>query len=810
MKKFTFHIYLTLMLLITFCHTPIISQPSVSGTVEGTVQDSTSGTPMGYANVVIFTESDSTQITGTITDSTGYFELENIPTGQYYLRANFIGYNRTYISDIEISSDNPSPNVGVIALPQATLQSDEVVVQGEQPAVTYEVDRKVVDVSKMETSFAGNASDILENLPSVTVDIEGNVSLRGSQSFTVLIDGRPTVLDAQQALQQIPASTIADIELITNPSAKYDPEGTAGIINIITKENALYGMSGLVNANGGLNDKYGGEATVNYRNDQYTATIGADHNRRLYDGDSIQRSRTSFQGTTSFTEADGTSNRGRISSGLRAAIDYNLTEDDIFTVQARVGRWGFESDERQFYEEWTASSPNDRNLYTSLTDSYYRSTYYALNFDYLRKFQGEGHELNTELQLSYDTSESRTTDELRQNPTTISDGRMTSEAGPENEVEFEMEYTLPFTEESRFEAGIEGEIESSEETVQYFTYNTDQSDYIEQPQYENDVAYGQREISSFALYQGKLGDLGYQAGIRGEYTFRDISLIGGDQVNSINRFDYFPTFHMSYEISGIQQAMASYSRRIDRPRGYWLEPFNTREDAYNIRAGNPGLIPEYIDSYELGYQTEVFGSVFSAEGYYRVNHNKIERIQSVYAENVTLHRPENIGTDYSFGTDLSYRIDLFDFWQMNLMGNVYHYRIEGQLGGQNFDRESYNWNARINNSIDLWENGSMQLQGNYRSPSVSAQGDREGYFVTDLSFRQDFLDRSLSAILQVRDVFGTREREYVSEGQDFYRYEYQDREAPVIMMTLRLNINNFDEQQQGGQNGGGMGGGGEF
>jgi hypothetical protein len=142
------------------------------------------------------------------------------------------------------------------------------------------------------------------------------------------------------------------------------------------------------------------------------------------------------------------------------------------------------------------------------------------------------------------------------------------------------------------------------------------------------------------------------------------------------------------------------------------------------------------------------------------------------------------------------------------MGNVYHYRIEGQLGDQNFDRESFNWNARINNSIDLWEDGSMQLQGNYRSPSVSAQGEREGYFVTDLSFRQDFLDRSLSAILQVRDLFGTREREYISQGQDFYRYQYQDREAPVIMMTLRLNINNFEEQQQGGQGGGGFDGGG--
>ncbi len=329
--------------------TSLFAQPqqrgsgSFSGTIEGVVMDSTSQQLMEYVNVVLYTAEDSSQVTGTITNARGHFQLNGLNPGSYLLAANFIGYNKTFINDLQITPRNREIRVDSLSLSQASIQSNEsVVVEGDRPPVSYEIDRKVVDVASMETAAAGNAADVLENVPLVTVDIEGNVSLRGSGSFTVLIDGRPTVLDAQDALQQIPASTIDDIEIITNPSAKYDPEGTAGIINIVTKKNALQGISGLVNANGGLNDKYGGESLLEYRNDKYTATFGVDYNRRIYDGEQIQRRQTTYEGTTAFTNSTGTSSRGRLSSGVRAALDYNLTPNDIIGVRGRIGRWGFQ------------------------------------------------------------------------------------------------------------------------------------------------------------------------------------------------------------------------------------------------------------------------------------------------------------------------------------------------------------------------------------------------------------------------------------------------------------------------------------
>jgi len=782
-----------------------------SGTIEGVVMDSTSQQPMEYVNVVLYASEDSAQVTGTITNNHGRFHLNDLSPGNYFLAANFIGYSKTHIGDLQITPRNRNIRLDSLSLSQASIQSNEsVVVEGDRPPVSYEIDRKVVDVSSMETAAAGNAADVLENVPSVTVDIEGNVSLRGSGSFTVLIDGRPTVLDAQDALQQIPASTIDDIEIITNPSAKYDPEGTAGIINIVTKKNALQGISGLVNANGGLNDKYGGESLLEYRTDKYTATFSADYNRRIYDGEQIQRRRTTYGGTTAFTNSTGTSSWGRLSSGVRAALDYNLTPNDIIGVRGRIGQWGFLSDQRQIYREWTSAAPSP-DTYTSITDRSLESIYYALNMDYQKKFQREGHELLAELQYRYRDGEEQTTDELRAVVNQITEGRRTTETGPEGEVEMELEYTLPFSETNKFEAGLESELEQADEFTDYSIYNTEQNAYVYQPKYSNDISHAQREASVYSLYSGELASLGYQFGIRGEYTFRDIVLPNDGQTFSIDRWDYFPTLHASYDLPGIPELMASYSRRIDRPRSWYLEPFVTWMDAYNVRSGNPALVPEYIDSYELGYQTNLFGLVSATtEAYYRVSHNKIDRIQTVYQENVTLHKPENVGTDYSFGADLMFRFDVTDFWNMNLMGNMYHYRIEGVIQDNAFSRESYNWNARIRNSLNLWKNGRVQFDGRYRSPTVSAQGQREGYFMTDMSVRQDFMDKKLTGILQIRDVLGTGDRESISEGADFYWYSYRDRESPIVMLTLRLNINNFRDQQRDRQQGGGgydMGGG---
>src|SRR3972149_8794145 len=269
------------------------------GTITGKVLDSLSHEPIEYANVVIISTRDSSVITGAVTNKEGIFNITGVRPGKLIAEVRFIGY---YDKRFEIGLKPGSMSVDFeeIFLNPAAINLDDVVVEGERSPVSYQIDKKVIDVSQMPIVISGNAADLLENVPSVTVDIEGNVSLRGSSNFTVLIDGRPSVLDAQDALQQIAASTIDKIEIITNPSAKYDPEGTAGIINIILKKSKNSGWSGIANANAGLNEKYGGDFLFEYKNQSYKTTFSLDYNRRFFPGNSLEENTYFRENNTSF------------------------------------------------------------------------------------------------------------------------------------------------------------------------------------------------------------------------------------------------------------------------------------------------------------------------------------------------------------------------------------------------------------------------------------------------------------------------------------------------------------------------------
>jgi outer membrane receptor protein involved in Fe transport len=308
-------------------------------------------------------------------------------------------------------------------------------------------------------------------------------------------------------------------------------------------------------------------------------------------------------------------------------------------------------------------------------------------------------------------------------------------------------------------------------------------------------------MSIYTIYSNMFGNLGYQLGLREEYTYRNIEIPDRNNQFKIDKWDYFPSFHLSYKFPTGQQLMASYSRRIQRPRGWSLEPFETWIDANTIRKGNPSLLPEYIDSYELGIQT-FFGTVsFSSEFYYRINNNRIENVSSVYSENVTLQTFDNVGKDYSLGNEILINTDLFEFWNINLMGNIYDYRMKGILYNEAINRSSFNWRSRLNNVFKL---GLFQIQLNvqYNSPSISSQGRREGFFTTDAALRTDVLNKKLSLILQVRDLFKTGKNEFTTQTPDFYSYSYFKREAPMVMLTMKLSLNNYKQQreQQGEEN----------
>jgi outer membrane cobalamin receptor len=772
-------------------------QQRMGGTITGKVIEAGTKQPIEYANIIIFRTGDSTQVTGTISDAEGMFNLSPVPPGSYYVNIQFIGFDRETRENISVNRNNLNIDLGTIELHSGAINLDNVVVEGERNPISYQIDKKVIDVNQIPVAMSGTAADVLENVPSVTVDIEGNVSLRGSQNFTVLVDGRPSVLDAQDILQQIPAGTIDNIEIITNPSAKYDPEGSSGIINIIMKKTRQAGFGGIANLNAGLNNKYGGDALFEYRYDGISTNLGLDYNNRTSPGTSREERSTTVNNITSYTNRTGESNRGRRMMGLRGGLEYRLTDSDVLAFTGRFGDREMRSSSFQDHYQWDQLNPQ-QNYFRNNSRFERGGFFYALSLNYIKAFEGKGHQLMSEISFRKNKSDENSLTELYTEGN-LFDGKKSTEAGPSSDIEGRIEYILPIGQTSRFEAGYQGESDYSEDETGY--YQSDLAgNYIYFPEFSHSTISDEQEHAVYSTYSGESGNFGYQAGLRGEYTYRSIKV---DTFNPfvIDEFDFFPGIHTSYKLSEGNQLMASYTRRIQRPRGWQLEPFDTWSDANNIRRGNPSLSPENIDSYELGVNT-FFGLLsVSTEVYYRIVHNKIEHLRSAFADNVTLTSFGNIGKDYSLGSEIMLNYGFGKFWEIRLMGNLYNYRIEGVIFNEEFSRESFNWNSRFNNNFRF---GDTQFQVNfsYNSPSVSAQGRSEGFLSTDLAVRHDILNRALSLTLQVRNLFGAK-YEQTSSGPDFYAYNYHQRESPMVMFNLRFNINNFrnnDQRNREGEN----------
>jgi outer membrane cobalamin receptor len=779
------------MFLFSIVLTPILSAQqrqfqNEGGIILGRVFDYATKAPIEYANIVLFTPKDSSLVTGTVSDSTGKFIINKIPPGQYYLDCRFIGFDNQRF-DIVISPEKITNDLGNIFLRPSIFKLEDVVVEGDRSPVTYQIDKKVIDVNKMQTVISGNAADVLQNVPSITTDIEGNISLRGNPNFTVLIDGRPSVIGAQDALQQIPASSIEKIEIITNPSAKYDPEGASGIINILLKKNQNLGLSGIINANAGLKNKYGGDFLFEYKTTDYNLNFGMDYNRRFSPGTSSEEKRFITDNSTSYLNSTGDMEWERISFGIRGGIEFLLGEMDYINIAGRYGKREGPRNSILDYTQWSQTDPQ-KLFYESNNLDQRSGNHNSFNFTYLHKFNAQGHEIKSELDLGYDDgNESNITQQFSDGSQTS--GKKTTEVGPSKEIEGKLEYTLPLSETSKFEAGYQGQAEITNDRNELYEYNPQTQVYEFQSLYSNSINYKNSDHAFYSIYADNYFGIGLQGGLRTEYTYRTVT--SNNQVSSLNRWDLFPSFHSSYKLNEGTQIMASYTRRIQRPHGWSLEPYLTWIDANNVRQGNPSLEPEFIDSYETGIQTYIGKISISADLYYRITHNKVEQIRSVYQENVTLNSVENVGTDYSLGSEFMMIVDPFGFWNVNLMANLYDYKIEGMIYNEDFLRKSFSWNTRFNNVFRLGTSTQMQLNLNYGGPRVSSQGKYEGSFAADISVKHDLFDKKLSLILQVRDLFRTAKYESISQGPDFYTYNYMKRESPVVMLTIRIIFNNY-------------------
>ncbi|QIA06740.1 outer membrane beta-barrel family protein [Draconibacterium halophilum] len=789
------------------------------GRITGMIVDKKSEAPMEFANIAVYNETDSTLVTGGITNDKGVFEIENLDYGNYYLVANFIGFDEKNVVDIKLERANRVHDIGEINLAPSTVAIGEVNVVADKAAVEYKLDKKVVNVSQVISAIGGTAVDVLENTPSVQVDIEGNVSLRGSGNFTVLIDGRPSVLSGSDALRQIPSSAIENIEIITNPSAKYEPDGAAGIINLVMKKNSMNGLNGIVNASVGTGEKYRGDFMLNYRFEKLNLFFGADWSDEINNGNMALERETFYNDTTEFLEMGGDRKWIRGGHRFKGGADFYLGNATTLTLSGETGTSERGSEGGGRTENYTVPASE---LIRSISEetSERNNDFYTLNMNFQHKFDDKGHRLEA---TAFYSDETGTDNEIEAeiladenfNPgEEYLSNVSTLETEDEQDLRLKLDYTYPFSEDGRFEAGYQGRLESEIESLEFRDFDQASGSWIINDEYSSTTDF-QRDIHAvYSTYSNKIGEFAYMAGLRGELTAREIQNTSADNVSSLNRFDLFPTAHFSYPVAKTADATASYSRRINRPSGRDLDPTPNYYNRYTIRFGNPDLEPEYTNSYELGVMKR-FGetrSFISADLFRRVTNNKIDRFQELGDDGITYLYTDNFDKDYSTGLEVTGNLSYKKWLIVNASVNVYDYKITGELNGESIDRQSTNWGGRMNTTFKFSENSRFQLNAFFRGPSTSAQGESAAMFFTNISYRQEFMNKKLSATVSVRDPLGTAGFERTSYGDNFESWFRFEREPRVVMLTLSYKINNFKEDNgnRGGGDGGMDMGGGEF
>ena len=777
---------------------PNMANMPAEGIVKGQVVDELSGETMEYANVVIYSMRDSSVVAGTVTAPDGTFRMEKVRYGRFYIIANFIGFDKLYISDKKITPKSKVLDLGIIKLHPSSTNLEGVEITADKDHVEYKIDKKIVNVSQDILAAGSSAVEVLENTPSIQVDIEGNVSMRGTSNFTVLIDGRPSVLSGSDALQQIPASTIENIEIITNPSAKYDPDGVGGIINVVMKKQKTKGFNGVINTSIASGNKYKVDALLNYRTGKFNVFGGVNYNYREFSMNGHTDYETYYD-TTQYRTSDMNGNMHRKGYGFKAGMDYYLTDKSTLTFSGDVGGYGFgrnliSTNTLTTFPETPAEYPK------SESESHGDGSYYKMNLNYIHKFDDEGKKLELNGYYSrrngedwanqFEYSTDMFWNSLETEPATI----RTNEKDDDFQFRINADYTMPFGEDGKFEAGYQSRINFQNQKYIYSDFDYAVSDWIENPLYSSTSDFKRNIHSMYATFANSYGNWGYMLGLRGEYTDRSIKNEKDVLAHAINRLDYFPSVHLSKQFEGGHQLLASYSKRIDRPGGRELDPFVSYMDAYNIRVGNPLLEPEYIDSYELSYQKKFEKSFYSAEGYYRINKNKITHIKTLQEDGVMQHSFINLNKDYSLGVELMANMNLTDWFTLNMSMNVFDYRLDGNLEDEDVSTQSTNWDGRVNATFKLKNDFRIQLTSFYRGPSVTVQGTRKGYYVSNIAARKDFFDHRLNTTLSVRDIFKSAKREMTISGTGYTSYDLFRHEAPIVSLNISYIINNYRKE----------------
>ena len=814
MKKITSLFLLLVLLTLSYniFATEVVSHAEPE--IKGKVIDIETDGPLEYATVSLFSSQDSTLVTGVITDMKGEFSLKTKP-GKYYVVIQFMGYEpKTIIINL-----NEKVNLGNIVMRPDSALLEEVEVVAEKSTMTMTLDKRVFNVGKDVSSTAGNAIEVLDNIPSVNVDVEGNVSLRGDSGVQILVDGKVSGLagvSTQDALRSLQADMIEKIEVVTNPSVRYDAEGTAGIINIVLKKDKRKGFNASVDLRGGFPVQWGEKfikedfpfqtgvgTSFNYRFKKFNVFANYNFNYRddISDGYTMTEyfedciydpTLKNHDDATQITEQLAYRNRNRKGHNIRGGFDYYFTDDDILTFSTMYRQSkghntpsvtyidNFPFDGLQNFSRRTENWFNDRPMmeYTLSYDKYFGTKDNSLKAS-VRYFTNSDTEWSDIVDAEFLTQE-----DMDLNIPSFSINQHTH--AQENQQN--LQATVDFVHHYGFSVVELG----GKYTNQLINNNlmVTENDII-LTDYTHDFDYNQQVAALYAIYGREFGRFSGQVGLRSELTIIDTYLKDTEERNDQKYFDFFPTGHLNYSLTEVDQIQASYARRIRRPWYHQMAPFHSFNDDRNIRMGNPALKPIYTDSYEMSYLRFWDKGNINFTAYYRHSTDVIRHFTTVVGD-VSYSRPENFGISDDYGLELVGSLDIFKWWNLNGSINFFKSNTVGDWNGRHYVTDSYNTFARLVAKFRFKKICDFQITGRYMGPREEPLGYRDANYWCDFAASRDILNRNATISLNIRDVFGSRQHGGESWGDNFWQYS----ESSWSTTSVTLNFNYRINQQQ--------------
>lgn len=766
---------LILFFAVLLASTSVFSQTSFKKVkLSGKILDKNSTAPIEYAVITVSKAGTMEIVTGGTSDANGDFSID-LNSGNYDLKFEFSGFTTEEKLNQNIASDT---NLGNILLQEDSKEIETVVVRTEKTTVDIKLDKKVYNVGQDLMVKGGTVSDVLDNIPSVAVDAEGNVSLRGNENVRVLIDGKPSnAISVADALRILPADAIDKVEVITNPSARYDAEGGGGIVNIILKKGKNKGINGTVIATAGDPKNNGLSANINSKTDKYNLFTTIGYNDRNSPGRTkINQENFDTNGDLE-TYVEERRENNRFSKGVNAnfGMELFLNEDKTTTWTNSLN---YRNNKGNNYEDvkYYTFDNNLNFINTRLRDNISDSKNEAIEFssNFLKKFKKDGHQLTIDASFSLNKEDDFTNiyGSILETNSFLSDEK-TSKIGRQNRNLFQADYVLPIKENTQFEAGFRGSYTNSSSDYEVLEKVNQNDPYTNVAEFTNNFEYIENVSAFYTQLGSKFFDkLSVLAGLRFENTNLEINQLLTSDFNKRNYNNLFPSLFLTYQLNDDASISLNYSKRISRPRDRFINPFSSYTSNINLMIGNPYLNPSLTDAFDLGFLRKWSKVTLSTSVYY--NHStdafqfvRKERGDKINGIPVIINTPFNLGEDNRLGMEVTANYSLKKWWKLNsninffyneTKGDYQYYNTSNNLVVQNFDYKSSTWTARLTSKINLPYKIDWQTNANYNAGQKTAQGKSKGVAAMNLAFSKDVLKDKGTISFNVNDVFNSRKR----------------------------------------------------